>query len=149
MEDGGKKCIYITKMTTQTKRSRHTQEPGAAFASIQKNIERPPIWPRPKRKKNLLEEKRAEGERERDTAEKPFKRFLRSLQSSPRGTIAHTYTKYRIFTQKKRWSNQQRKRKRGPGANRHAKLEVLAVQTDARPLWHTPVSVGASIEHLL
>jgi hypothetical protein len=82
--------IYITKMTTQTKRSRHTQEPGAAFASIEKNIERPPIWPRPKRKKNLLEEKRAEGERERDTAEKPFKRFLRSLQSSPRG-IAHTH----------------------------------------------------------
>lgn len=86
----GGKIVYITKMTTQTKRSRHTQEPGAAFASIQKNIETPHLAPTQKKEKPVGGKTSRRRERERDTAEKPFKRFLRSLQSSPRG-IAHTH----------------------------------------------------------
>jgi hypothetical protein len=68
MEDGGKKCVYITKMTTQTKRSRHTQEPGAAFASIQKNIETPHLVPTQKKEKPVGG--KTSRRRERDTQQR-------------------------------------------------------------------------------
>lgn len=85
----------------------HTR-PGAA-CSIEKNIETPHLAPTKRKKENLLDKKRAEGERETHT-QKPFKRFLRSLQSSPRGDSTHVQG---IESSPERWSNQQRKKKGG------------------------------------